>query len=516
MNKKSANECASKQSASNRQQGSNESDDRNKVLTQALQTIQDNLCLTRNESNAVFATVVNGEGFETMAVTSTRFSRWLKGLVRDQLNKRLPKPMITELIEDLLEEGGAAHVEQVNVNCRVLPGKNGQIFIDLCNPYKHVIEVTADGYAVTSNNDDLQEIPFFLRPNGMTALPNPTSVIGDLELLRKFVNLPSKQAWYLLVTYLLFCLRPSGPYVILIIAGTAGSCKSTFSRVIRSLVDPSSVPTQAIPKSTADLTITASHSHLLVFDNVGQLSKEMSDALCRMATGGGIRTRALYSNDEEVLFNVKKPCILNGISDIASQPDLLSRCIYFDLPVIQGDTRRTEAEFDRSFEEARPVIFAGLMDALSKTLAALPMITEKPSTRMADFSQWGCAVELALDWPKGSFNNAYSKNMRDSMSDALGDDPLVDAIMKFIAVHVGEEDTAIGTPTQMLDTLSTYTRTDQQSAKLWPKSPHALSKRLKKLEPALLACRVKIEFIHSGNRTIEMSRLTGFTGNQIA
>jgi NADH:ubiquinone oxidoreductase subunit K len=44
-------------------------------------------------------------------------------------------------------------------------------------------------------------------------------------------------------------------------------------------------PLRAPPRNERELMISAINGHLLVFDNVSSLSQEMSDALCRLATG---------------------------------------------------------------------------------------------------------------------------------------------------------------------------------------------------------------------------------------
>ena len=67
----------------------------------------------------------------------------------------------------------------------------------------------------------------------------------------------------------------------------------------------------------------------------------MSDALCRLATGGGLGTRQLYSDADESLFDVQRPVILNGITSLAERGDLQDRCIPITLPVIDEDARRT-------------------------------------------------------------------------------------------------------------------------------------------------------------------------------
>jgi hypothetical protein len=48
--------------------------------------------------------------------------------------------------------------------------------------------------------------------------------------------------------------------------------------------------------------IAANNGHLLAFDNLSGLPPWLSDALCRLASGGSFAVRQLYTDDEEVLF----------------------------------------------------------------------------------------------------------------------------------------------------------------------------------------------------------------------
>lgn len=481
-------------------------DDKEKAFQQALAAISGCIVLTKNKHGDVHATYTHTDAFETVPLNSPKVLNKIKRIVIDALKLRLSKVVLEELVEELKNEADTPTIERREVHHRVARGMDGQIYIDLCNQAGGVLEVDAEGYRLL---DVVKEIPLFLRSSGMTKLPDPMGVRPDLGLLRNFVNVPSDDAWWLLVVYILYCYRPGGPYVILVIGGTAGSSKSTFSRVIRQLVDPSSVSTQAVPKSPVDLMITARNSHMLVFDNVRQLTLDMSDALCRLATGGGMRTRALYTNSDEALFHASRPCMLNGIGDLANQTDLLSRCVHLELPVIQ--VRRTEEEFDRSLEKAISPIFAGLMEALSRTLAVLPEITELPSSRMADFERFGMAVERALNWPVGSFKRAYARNQKEQMKDALGDDLLAQALRELVRDEVPGGTDHTRTPTALLNELDgLVTDAERMSKAAWPQSAHSLSKRLKKIEPALRACGIGVEFHHSGNRTITLTRLEIF------
>ena len=70
-----------------------------------------------------------------------------------------------------------------------------------------------------------------------------------------------------------------------------------------------------------------------------------------MATGGGRTAKRLYTDGDEFVQSACRPVILNGI-ELGDRPDLSSRTIRLDLPVIPEDSgytveRRLFAEFDR-------------------------------------------------------------------------------------------------------------------------------------------------------------------------
>src|ERR1019366_2341618 len=119
--------------------------------------------------------------------------------------------------------------------------------------------------------------------------------------------------WVLFVSWLVAAFRPKGPYPVLALFGEQGSAKSTTARVLRALVDPFHAPIRELPQTTRDLMISASRSHMLAFDNISHLDSRLSDALCRLATGGGMAIRTLYKDDEETIFDAQRPVLLNGI-----------------------------------------------------------------------------------------------------------------------------------------------------------------------------------------------------------
>ena len=144
----------------------------------------------------------------------------------------------------------------------------------------------------------------------------------------------------------------------------------------------------------------------------------MSDALCRLATGGGFATRKLYSDDEEQIFNSVKPIILNGIGNYITRPDLADRSISVTLKTIKSSNRRSEQRFWEDFEKARPKILGALLTAVSHGLRNVDKINPNALPRMAYFSKWAMACETAF-WEQGTFERAYALNAKNQLDDLI-------------------------------------------------------------------------------------------------
>ena len=200
----------------------------------------------------------------------------------------------------------------------------------------------------------------------------------------------------LCVAWLLAALRDTGPYPLLVLTGEWGSAKSTAARLLRSLADPASPSIRGMPKDERDAVIAARRQRVLVYDNLSGLATWLSDVLCRIATGAGFGTRALYTDDEEMVFEVSRPVILTGIGNPVVRGDLADRSMVVTLSQIEDSARRTEAEVMVSFEEVRPLIFGALLDGLSEGLRKLSSVRLERLPRMADFCMWGSRLRGRL------------------------------------------------------------------------------------------------------------------------
>jgi hypothetical protein len=164
-------------------------------------------------------------------------------------------------------------------------GVDGRLYLDLCNETWCVVEIDTTGWRVIDNPPVR-----FRRASGMQPLPTPVSG-GSIDALRSFLNVRSDAEFVLAVAWALAVLRDRGPYPVLALSGEQGSAKSTFSAIMRALLDPNTAPLRALSREDRELFIAANNGHVLAFDNVSGLRPWISDTLCRLATGGGFAVR---------------------------------------------------------------------------------------------------------------------------------------------------------------------------------------------------------------------------------
>ncbi len=357
---------------------------------------------------------------------------------------------------------------------------DGRLYLDLGDPTWRSVEVDPDGWRIVATPPVR-----FRRVRSMHALPVPTRG-GSIEDLRRFVNVRSDDDWTLVVAWLLAALRPTGPYPMLVLNGEQGTAKSTLTRLLRSLVDPFKAPVRAFPRDERDLAVSADNAHVLAFDNVSAVNPWLSDALCRVSTGGGFAVREHYKDRDEAIFDAMRPMILNGIDGFVTRADLADRAIVLTLEPIAEGARLTEAELWAGFEDVRPGILGALLDAVATGLRNLPSIRLATLPRMADFALWATACEPAL-WPPGTFERAYSGNRAGTVESTLDGDPVAAGVRKLAQQPGGWE----GTATELLATLAA-TFPDPRAANL-PKSPRGLADKLRRLAPFLRAAGVGVE-----------------------
>ncbi len=255
-------------------------------------------------------------------------------------------------------------------------------------------------------------------------------------------------------------------------------------------MDPATAPVRTTPRDERDLMIAATNAWVLAFDNLSTIPAWLSDALSRIATGGGFATRALYSDSDEVIFAATRPLALNGIDEVVSRHDLLDRALILNLPPIPEERRRPEETFWREFEDARPRILGALLDAVAEGLKNVNHVKLDRLPRMADFARWVVACEPALPWEPGAFMGAYAANRAEAVDLALESDLVASAIRELLT---GREVWS-GTATELLEALEEYTTDRQRNGRTWPRSARGLAGRVRRAATFLRTAGIDVEF----------------------
>jgi len=402
--------------------------------------IVDNHELFHDQTGQAYARVQVAEHYELFRTAEKKYENLLRHeyyKIHDSIPSREALASVSALATAKAQVDGPMRA----VHCRIAhdfddDGRLTAVHLDLCDPAHRAVKVTPEGWKVGPSE------VYFRRAPRSHALPVPETG-GAISSFFDIVWGPSTEMCLassiqigLLTGWIIHLLSP-GPYLIAELQSTQGTGKSLLMRLLRSIVDPADGMAGALPKNETDMAIAALNSAVLSFDNQsGALSKDANDWFCRLCTGGGISARKLYSDSDEVTFDIKRPSIINGIENCVTKQDLIDRSISLSPPVIPPDRRRTEAAILAQFKQEHPKILGAFLDVFVQVLKNLPSTTVENPGRMADFETVLQAAQpaISLQDESGSSLNlleCYRTNRTESMNIGLDVDPLASAILEY-------------------------------------------------------------------------------------
>lgn len=451
--------------------------------------------LFHDPSSTAFADLTIDGHRETWPIRSRQLRHWLRRGYYEETGSAASPETIRSAI-DLFEARAQFDAPERTVHIRIAE-HDGRIYLDLADKDWRAVEIGPDGWQVVTSPPVR-----FRRAAGMLPLPIPQRG-GSIEALAPLLNLPAPDEFVLVVAWLLAALQQGGPYPVLVIAGEQGSAKTVLTKILRALIDPNAAPARALPREERDLMIAANNGHILAFDNLSSLPSRLSDALCRLASGGSFAVRQLYTDCDEVLFQAARPAILNGIEDVVCRPDLADRAMFLALEPIADERRRTERQLWRQFEVIRPQILGALFDAAAHGLRRLSRVRLERSPRMADFALWATACETAL-WPPGTFLRVYDANRRAAIEGVIEADPVAAFVREIMAVR----SSWAGRASDLLRACIAAGNHVPDRLGGWPRNPRALAGRLRRCQTFLRTVGIHIAFSREGRTGSRMIRMT--------
>ncbi|APL95971.1 hypothetical protein SIDU_16445 [Sphingobium indicum B90A] len=297
-------------------------------------------------------------------------------------------------------------------------------FLFLGDEAATVIEIDAAGWRIC------EEPPVQFRQGLDRPLPLPVQG-GTLADFRAFANVDDDNLPFLLAWMVHCLIRPGLACPIAILTGPAGSAKSSLLQIVVDLLDPKAGLRAGMPTKEDDLVVAAHQGAVVSFDNASTLAK-LSDELCRLATGGGLRKRTLYTDKDVTAIDVIRPVIIAGIDPTAYQQDLIERLVMIELH--RPERRIDDETLAAMVSEARPRLLGWLLDVVTAVLPEYEQIeVTDPRMRMVGFAKIGEVVARHLGRDEGWFAERYGDMLTACAEEAAGGDCVFDLLVMLVA-----------------------------------------------------------------------------------
>jgi hypothetical protein len=387
------------------------------------------------------------------------------------------------------------------------------LYLDVCDTDGTVLRIDRNGIRAA-------DAPAAFR-RSRTSAPLPWPIDGpagaaDLDALWKLVPVCEADRPIVLGLLLVAWMTGTAQPVVLLV-GPQDAGKTSTGRFLLSLVDPTTNERGGtMPKDEREWKARVSNTRVVLVDNLSTITAETSDLLCKVATGGEATSRALYTDDDAHISNLKVPVWLTSIDPGVLRNDLASRIVPTELEALTAGRRVAESELAAQQDAARPTITRGLLWLMSEVLKLWPDIDKQSlEHRMGDFAILVRCIDKILG-TEGS--KRLVEHSRDLAEDVIDGDPIGQILVKLVekAEAAGDDLPTDVTSEALLERCNTLRQQTtgigyHAGDKSWPRTPKVFSSRLMRVEPALLKAHgIKIVRRKSnGQKLLSVQRLAG-------
>ena len=327
----------------------------------------------------------------------------------------------------------------------------------------------------------------FRRYPNLKPLPDPQAG-GDPKRLWTYLNLKTERDRRLLLAYIATVPLPHIGRPILSASGPMGSGKTTAGRLVKRQWDPTAPET--VRYDARDFLQKASHCYIPMLDNLSALPDSASDTLCRLVTGEADSKRKLYTDDEDVIIELRRAVIINAINVPSDRGDVLDRSLVVELERIPDAKRITEEELWERFEAERPELLGALLGVLAKAIARKPSLQLSRRPRLADWGEYAAAVYQVMGWGAEQFLSDWDEIIKVQNRSTLDGSPVAQAIIKFMEDRESFE----GSSTELhkkLESIAEEIGVSIVRDKAWPKSARWLWRRIQEVVPLLVGVGIE-------------------------
>lgn len=431
-----------------------------------------------------------------MEVYGNDYKKYVRYMYYERYQKAVPKDALRQVLDTLAVK---AQIEGKEIapayRCAYHEGK---IFYYLADREQTVICIDEEGYRVIAESP----VPFIKKQN-MSEQVLPEESKESLKTLGvkywQFATADDRILHWILVISR-FIAEGSQPLIYYF--GDRGSAKSTSMKLDKMIVDPSEIDIKALPKNIPDVIASVTNQYMVCFDNVSQISDELSNIFCVVATHGYYSKRRLYSNNEECAIKLNARVSFSGITNLSTKPDLIDRLVCLKLNRIDSEKRRTETEIMQNFKKDLPHILDGMFQTLSRAIPIYENLDLKHLPRMADFAKWGYAIAEALGYGGDKFMQIYEKNQNELLENMVSEDAVITVLIEMMK----KRHYFRGKVTELLSILTTMAEDMNLDIRVgWARDASALSRRLYESQSVLSMFGVSIHRGKAnGERYIEL------------
>jgi len=321
---------------------------------------------------------------------------------------------------------------------------------------------------------------------------------GDIRKLMKYCRISEKQTLLFLVTQVTAFI-PDINQPIRHMSGPQGSAKSFTQKLLKRLIDNSSIGESNLPRKGDDIDLLLYRHKVPIIANQSKLSDDLCDRLCVFVEQGSTEKRLMYTDTDSMTLKSNPVIMLNSIGALHSRADLAERTIVFECARISRKDRKEEKKILSAFEEDVPIILGGCFNLLAGAMQKKPFVETELLPRMAEFAAWGyCIAEEMGEGLGEQFLMEFNSTSQLQSEELIERDTLFSAIVDVMAQPSRE--TLSGSFKEIIMTLSEVAAPGEakngyaclEKDKTFP-SARGLSNYLERLRIPLEAMKIKFE-----------------------
>jgi hypothetical protein len=351
----------------------------------------------------------------------------------------------------------------------------GAVFYELAPG--RVVRISEHGWEA-----DHDPAAHFRAVKNLKPLPDPVPG-GKLEDVAEWVNLKTDRDRRLFLTYVTLAPLPHIQRPILQTTGVMGAGKTTASRIVKRMLDPTGNEAATIDRR--DFLQKAAHCYVLMLDNQNSLPEWFQDTLCRLVTGESDSKRVLYSDDEDLVWSMQRAVLLNGINPPSERGDVQDRTLPIELERLDKNKRLPEDDYWLQFSLKHPELLGAVFDALAGALRERHTIKLAERPRLADWGLYAAALYESQGWGVQAFVEDWKKVEETQQQGTLDGSVVAQAVI----VYMKDKDRVELPAAKLHDAIEKRVGDDLDLPfdKTWPKTGRTLWKRIREVTPLLEA-----------------------------